>query len=264
MTAPVTTNEGVINAIHPRESSHWYDADGKPAYTIIGKNGKERNTTLRDAKQLGLRPSVTTISREAAKPQLENWKAHQVLLAALTLPRLSDEPEQEWVERIMADSKAQAKAAADRGTQIHTWIQQQLEGKLPENEDAMLHYLAVSAELDAHQCDARWSVEQSFCRDGYGGKVDLHQPGIVLDIKTKETPEKFALYDEHAMQLAAYRQGLNMPAARCGIVFVSTTGTPEAKLMWIDDDKLQRGWAMFCALLDYWYAKTGLSREKAH
>ena len=32
------------------ESGHWYTQEGEPMYTIIGANGKERNTTLRDAK----------------------------------------------------------------------------------------------------------------------------------------------------------------------------------------------------------------------
>ena len=29
------------------ESGHWYTREGEPMYTIIGANGKERNTTLR-------------------------------------------------------------------------------------------------------------------------------------------------------------------------------------------------------------------------
>ena len=33
------------------EAGHWYDHEGKPMYTIVGVNGKERNTTLRDAKK---------------------------------------------------------------------------------------------------------------------------------------------------------------------------------------------------------------------
>ena len=34
------------------ESGHWYTQEGDPMYTIIGVNGKERNTNLRDAKLL--------------------------------------------------------------------------------------------------------------------------------------------------------------------------------------------------------------------
>ena len=69
------------------ESGHWYAQDGEPMYTIIGANGKERNTTLRDAKSLGLVPSVTTILGMIAKPSLENWKINQALNSALTLEK---------------------------------------------------------------------------------------------------------------------------------------------------------------------------------
>jgi len=56
------------------ESVHWYTKDGEPAYTIERADGKGfRNTTLRDAKKLGLLPSVTTILGVAAKPGLQNW-----------------------------------------------------------------------------------------------------------------------------------------------------------------------------------------------
>ena len=53
------------------EAGHWYTRDGEPMYTIIGANGKERNTTLRDAKKEGFVPSVTTILGMVAKPSLE-------------------------------------------------------------------------------------------------------------------------------------------------------------------------------------------------
>ena len=55
---------------HTSEAGHWYDHEGKPMYTIVGANGVERNTTLRDAKSLGLVPSVTTIIGMIAKPFL--------------------------------------------------------------------------------------------------------------------------------------------------------------------------------------------------
>ena len=52
---------------------------------LVGANGKERNTTLRDARQHGYVPSVTTIIGMAAKPSLENWKINQALNSAITL-----------------------------------------------------------------------------------------------------------------------------------------------------------------------------------
>ena len=73
------------------ESGHWYTQEGEPMYTIVGANGKERNTTLRDAKSLGLVPSVTTIIAIAAQPALENWKMNQILKSAITLEKGEDE-----------------------------------------------------------------------------------------------------------------------------------------------------------------------------
>ncbi len=66
--------------VRTSESGHWYTQEGKPAYTVVGSNGKVRNTTLRDAKKLKLLPSVTTVMSVAAKPGLEAWKQQQLLL----------------------------------------------------------------------------------------------------------------------------------------------------------------------------------------
>ena len=114
-----------ITAKEPRasESNHWYTRDGVPRYTVIGKNGKERNTTLRDARTDNLVPSVTTVLNVMAKPALIQWLQKQVLLAALTLPRIPGEPEEVYIERIMSDSKEQGRAAADAGTDIHASLQ---------------------------------------------------------------------------------------------------------------------------------------------
>jgi (2R)-ethylmalonyl-CoA mutase len=66
------------------ESSHWYSQDGSPAYRIIGKNGKERNTNVRDARELNLVPSVTTVLGLVAKPGLDGHSngAEQIAVAA--------------------------------------------------------------------------------------------------------------------------------------------------------------------------------------
>ena len=110
------------NETRASESQHWYDRQGNPMYTVIGKNGKERNTTLRDARTMNLVPSVTTILNVAAKPALNVWLQRQVLMAALTLPKRAEETEEEWIARIMSDSKEEGKEAANRGTEIHASI----------------------------------------------------------------------------------------------------------------------------------------------
>jgi hypothetical protein len=58
------------------------------------------------------------------------------------------------------------------------------------------------------------------------------------------------------MQLAAYREGLKLKA-QCGILWINSV-TAESRLVWADEKELDKGWKMFSALLDYWYAKSGL------
>ena len=121
-----------MQATEPRasESQHWYTRDGVPRYTVIGKNGKERNTTLRDARTESLVPSVTTILNVAAKPALTAWLMNQVLMAALTLPKLTEESDDDYCKRVMQDSKEQGKTAANEGTDIHAAIQGYYEGQV--------------------------------------------------------------------------------------------------------------------------------------
>jgi len=105
-------------------AGHWYKrSDGSPMYTIVGRNGKERDTTLRDAREHDLVPSVTTILRVAAAPGLDLWKQQQVLKAAISVPRLDGENEADWFSRIMQTSKETSAEAADRGTDMHNVIE---------------------------------------------------------------------------------------------------------------------------------------------
>lgn len=232
------------------ESGHWYERSGKPAYEIVGANGNTRPTTLRDARKLDLVPSVTTIIRCAAAPALENWKIDQGILAALTLPRLADEPERDFLARVKRDSKEQARKAAERGTAIHGAIEGHFRGQAPDAE-FWPHVKAATAEIPPGE----YKPERSFAHPlGYGGKVDLHNDVWMIDYKSKDGDLPESLYPEHVMQLAAYRRGLGVHSAQCGILFVSRNEPVSAKFVIADQDELIRGLAMFDALLAYWRA----------
>ena len=56
-------------------------------HTVPSAKGEARATTLRDARKLGLLPSVTNVLGVINKPELVEWKMTQAVLAALTLPR---------------------------------------------------------------------------------------------------------------------------------------------------------------------------------
>ena len=55
------------------ESGHWYDRDGRPAYEQATKAGGVRATDLRDARKLGLLPSVTTVLSVVDKAALVDF-----------------------------------------------------------------------------------------------------------------------------------------------------------------------------------------------
>lgn len=240
------------------ESLHWYQRDGTPQYTVTAKNGNERATTLADARKMSLVPSVTTILNVAAKPGLERWKQEQLLLAALTLPRAPDEDEKSFIDRVVVDSKEQGKKAAERGTRIHEAIESFYNGiMLAEMVD---YQVGVYREIEEAYNVTRFEPEKAFAHElGFGGKVDLHskEANLVLDIKSKEftDPKKVDAYDEHMMQLAAYRVGLNLPNAVCANVFVSATQPGLVVIKEWSQEDLARGWEMFQSLLRFWQIK---------
>ena len=233
------------------ESGHWYKSDGSPCYQIIGKNGKLRNTTLRDGRELGLVPSVTTIIGLLAKPGLNNWLQQNVLLAALTLPRMEGESEENWLQRVMSDSKSTGWDAADRGTRLHGVLESFYQGKLIEFPN---YVYKVNFALETHFGPANWEAERSFSFGGYGGKVDLIAENIVVDFKSKEGDlSKITPFHEQIMQLAAYRMGLNKPTARCANVYFTESG--DVKLIEHSEQDLSDAWECFQYLLAFYKKK---------
>jgi uncharacterized protein Usg len=250
-------------------SNHWYDKEGKPAYTIIGTNGKERNCTLRDARKLSLVPSVTTVTSILAKPGLIGWQMEQVIEAAFSSPRQAiGEEYEDYVKRIIFTSNQKSRQAADKGSKLHDklekYFKEDFSESLDETEWAFIKPVlkAVDSVLPTSGETGEiinWKAERSFCSPlGYGGKVDLccldNKHPVVLDFKTKNTtdPKKFYKYDEHLMQLAAYREGLGIPTARCFDLYFSSEVPGILELHEWKEEELQKGFKMFTNLLEYW------------
>jgi len=235
------------------ESGHWYTQEGEPMYTIIGVNGKERNTTLRDAKQLGLVPSVTTIIGMIAKPSLENWKIEQALKSAITLERLKEESFNAFLYRCKNDAKSIGLNAAKEGTKIHAMIEKGFLGGTKSKP-----YKIIKKWLDKNYPKEKWIAEDSFCaKQGYGGKIDLYsESGIFIDFKTKSNiedkdPAKL-VFDDHGMQLSAYAQGCNAKDPERISIFIDRENIETIKFFIWDKESHSKHVAMFNSILTYW------------
>jgi hypothetical protein len=249
------------------EGGHWYLPDGTPFYTIIGKNGRERNVTLRDARPVNAAPSYSAIAACAAAPALVNYFKNQVALAAAENPRRPEEGVQAYMDRILAYAREHAETARDLGTIIHGCIEKYL---CKETFDRAYgdHVVNAIDTLGAWCGLEDLRPERSFYHPlGYGGKCDVHKrpaieinsvhSGFVADFKTKDfTADNLpGVYENHSLQLAAYREGFNMPSARGAIIYVSTKTPGLTHLVEIEEAELVRGWEMFKALLAYWQFK---------
>lgn len=247
-------------------ADHWYCGEtGEPRYTIIGKNGKERNTTVRDARELNLVPSVTTINSMLSKSGLDTWKQTQVLYAAVEYPRWDGENEKEWVLRILELAKTKSREAAQRGTNIHDILDSYFSCVyLPEWPT---YISRVQEHLDTTFGKRLWLSEQSFRHpEGYGGKVDLYckadpinnLPGVVIDFKTTEkSPGELTPYYEYTLQLAAYREAL-VPDAICANVFINGD-TDEVAIKIHKEQDLKDGYEAFLSLLKVFKLKNKLN-----
>jgi hypothetical protein len=247
-------------------SEHWYDAKtGAPRYTTTGKNGKERNTTLRDAKANPgtLVPSVSTINSQLSKAGLNTWFQTEAIKAAAENPRGLQEEEKDYIARILELSKRKSQDAMARGTLIHDFIESFYnQDYLP---DMPAYVRVVDDAITAHFGTQLWIPEQSLVnQEGYGGKCDLYcKPrhdftGVVIDFKTTEkSPGDLTPYLEHTLQLAAYREVL-APSARCANVYINGE-TNEVAIYEHNEQDLKNGYEMFLALLKIYKLKTGLN-----
>lgn len=262
--------------------SHWYLPDGSPYYTVVGKNGKERGVTLRDARPVKAVPSVTTVMAVQDKPNLLIWKQNQLKEAVAnngSHPQDRDGFEA-WWRSCIADSNEVAKQAAENGTLIHDNIETHIKTGLSDLQaisEPVVEFLTTNFE------GFEWVAEDSFAHPlGFGGKIDLYgiknkgvenEERMVLDFKTKlkskEEMEKIKAYDDHHLQTAAYVKGLedtkNFGSKLdysgwkrynlfIGYELVDNSFTFTG-LKLTESKDFEREWGMFEKLLEFWKLK---------
>jgi ATP-dependent exoDNAse (exonuclease V) beta subunit len=239
-----------------KEGGHWYDFDGEARHTILSAKGEPRATTLRDARKFNWLPSVTTVMKVLAAPELDRWKQQQVLMASLTLPQ---HPRRErravYCARILEDAFKQVEDAADLGTDIHKALEHHFQG-LPYAPE-MEKYISPVKKWVAENNIKFLSHELRLVNPevGYAGTTDalIEKDGAlyVLDYKSRKTKPEYKItpWGKEPMQIAAYA---TIAGATRGVnLYISTTEPGRIGEAWYDEETIAREYEAFkhvCAL----------------
>lgn len=274
---------------------HWYRADGEPCHTLpTGPKAKNptRPVNIRDAKQLGLIPSVTTILGVMSKPQLDGWKQKQITQAAWNARGLWEDGDtyEAYHERITTAAFRQVQDAADAGTLIHYGAELALQNmEYAEDAPVYLPQLDKTFPLKTFIKPIEEFVKKNEIettshelrlvnlQEGYAGTTDVSfrsKKGFgILDFKSKKTKPGYRCepFDGQAMQVAAYHVAHyhSVPAKETHTVgcnlFVSTTEPGRVEACWYDGDRLSREWEAFKNCCGLWRHIKGYDpRKNAH
>lgn len=258
------------------EGNHWYTVDGMAAHTQPTKKGAKnpfRPTTIKDAKEQKLLPSVSSILKVVANPALDRWKMMKVAEACYKQPPIGDESLDDYTRTILDKAFDEASNAADLGTRIHANIEAQLTDKpFPHTEaEALEPALAALDKVKGMGLNVKASEERVVCkRHGFAGTCDLlfnTDDGIfgALDFKTTKTKAdepittRFGQPAQIAAYLAAYwNGGRGVIEDNVGYnLYVSTTEIGRVDIVQYNHTTLQSEFDMFlhaCAIWRHRYA----------
>lgn len=253
------------------EACHAYDRDGNPQYFVPYKDkkrkGEMRPTTLRDIKENGWYPSVSTILKMIPKDGLTPWIKRQVAEAAFDITPGEMESKEEYISMLVREANDRMSTQREKGSRDHGEVERyfrmlsQPSHLIPSEVEFI--YLnsapinAVKTALDKlGMARQRVSSEKSFaCPLGYGGKIDLSgydEPWIV-DFKFVSHLDKKLDYIDRCAQGAAYLFGKYGQLENCRFanIFVSTEDYIFQIKEW-SQEELMHGWNVFWACFELW------------
>jgi hypothetical protein len=231
--------------------AHWYRKDGSPCHTMIGKStGRERPTTVKDARELNLIPSVTNILSMKAKPALDVWKLDKAIMAAMKMERKGNETDEDFATRIAEASEDEARKAAEWGTLLHEQVEHyNIHGSFSGTGE-ILDYVKWYEPWFKENIVKVISAEKTIVGNGYAGRMDLYaiirhdgkDRRAVIDLKSQKfgNRKKANFYPEWSMQLAAYANPLTepeeLPPLLVSLVMQSDTPGPVIPHVWDNTD----------------------------
>jgi hypothetical protein len=166
---------------------------------VRGKGRMYRNPSTDE-----LVPSITNVQGTLSKDALPRWSAKMVAETAYRMRHsLPEMAQDEAVDMLKASPWNNSRRAADRGTDIHGYLEARLLGRDPDDlsEQASEYVAAAEAWLDVWQPEPLLT-ETTVFGIGYAGTGDLwcriDGEECIVDFKTGK-----ALYPDSALQIAA-------------------------------------------------------------
>ena len=164
--------------------------------------GKGRHYRTPDGE---LVPSVTNVIGILDKPALPRWSAKLVAERAMQMKHsLAAMEDNDIVDMLKGAPWSRSKRAADRGTDIHAYLEARLNRWEVDDlsPDAEPYKEAADDWFDNRQPDEVIGTEMTLFHPSYAGTTDVvfRRDGrlVIADFKTSK-----AIYDEAALQLSA-------------------------------------------------------------
>lgn len=240
------------------QAGHWYTEEGESAHVIIGKNGNERNTTITDARKLGLLPSVTSVIGIKSKPELETWKAEQIIRACIKFPIKEGQEEGEYAKEIMQEAKKVTTEAAAHGTLMHEQMEHILLGREHSKDDKLQPYIKTFKEWAEDNVEKVYWCEKALVGAGYAGRCDAYlrlsgAGDCIIDLKNRKVNPKYdPFYDTDCAQLWAYRMASENPQCACVSVVLAANDPETIVIHKWDEEELYQAGIAFQAMLKVW------------
>lgn len=247
--------------------SHWYDPNtGHPHHEVPCKSrpGEMRPTTLKDARQLGLYPSVSGILKVMDQPGLRRWRDRQIAEAAYCFSEEATGGSLDiygYVEKTLQLASDNMDVCRDKGSEVHGAIQRYFEDyrysldhpdehhRIPRMDGLFANHIesATKALVLLGAKGTNFQPERAFASPlGYGGCTDYKTDSIVVDWKAVTKLEKKLDYWDRCAQIASYNIGIFGELRRGANVFIDSS-TAEFSIREWSKEELQYGWELFTA-----------------
>ena len=265
-----------IRIFKPRNDAHWYNGSGTSCHTVPGKDGMDRNTTLRDARKLNLYPSVTTvIGGVLVNRGLAIWMQNIILEAAFSLPPQTNANDfEEYGRRVKLDADEFGKVAREFGSKLHNEIDQfnrnMIAHRIHEIHGESAPWMEKYRDWFDENITEVISSEETVVNPefGYAGTMDLvadhKEHGIVvIDFKTQKFKNgKVNFYDSWNYQLAAYSKCVPGYPQTLNVAIDSSEASAPVEKLWTAQES-KRGWDVFRRACEIWQLQKNYYPEAA-